>query len=420
MTTMTMIENPANYSSSSDTNHTISGSGPESESESVLVDFNEFLEDVELRLGRANGNMFHRKDGIEAVHDGQIMVRLKKKRWIVIDYGIVPTEHDLQTAALNPHVSTPDGAGRAQCVHPDCTKIGIPVLLHDSEPTEPASLYMRSGLCFACQRHLNEKRRTQRKRKSDVMMMMEGTRNNDGTLRVSLANHYHHNNDSHSNNHNHGEPITLQLTADAIIIDGPFDHVRSFGDCYHYQDIAIDVRLALGDATMAMDKLTSAVAGATSSVDDTPTSISDDVDAVAVAVAAAVADTPVSDEVINAAVDATHDMMSPVATDDITTLYHKAWDDMVKALFLMKQWKGSWDTVVTAAVAQESLDPNLEGAVAAAASIAAAGQEEQEQHEQQNSSTMMSLLVAAEAKGEDNDEDDDDLIKVVQDDVHEV
>ena len=72
MTMMTMMMDPSN--SSSDTNHAISG--PESESESVLVDFNEFLEDVELRLGRANGNMFHRKDGIEAVHDGQIMVRL--------------------------------------------------------------------------------------------------------------------------------------------------------------------------------------------------------------------------------------------------------------------------------------------------------------------------------------------------------
>jgi hypothetical protein len=408
MTMMTIMMDPSN--SSSDTNHAIPGS----ESESVLVDFNEFLEDVELRLGRANGNMFHRKDGIEAVHDGQIMVRLKKKRWIVIDYGIVPTEHDLQTAALNPHVSTPDGAGRTQCVHPDCTKIGIPVLLHDSEPTEPASLYMRSGLCFACQRHLNEKRRTQRKRKSDVMMMMEGTRNDDGSLRVTLGNNY--NNDSNSNNH--GEPITLQLTADAIVIDGPFDHIRSFGDCYHYQDIGIDIRLALREATLAMEKLTSAVAGPSSTLDDTSSSMTDDVDAVAVAVAAAVAETPVSDEAINAAVDATHDMMAPVANDDITTLYHKAWDDMVKALFLMKQWKGSWDSVVTAAVAQETLDPNLEGAVAAAASIAAAGQEQQEQHEQQNSSTMMSLLVAAEAKGDDHD--DDHLMKQVQEDVHEV
>ena len=97
--------------------------------QSVLISPEEFADDLELRLGRANGNVFQRKPGMEGVHDGQIMVRLKKKRFIVIDYGVVPTERDIQSAALNPHVCTPDGAGKQKCITPECTKIGVPVLM---------------------------------------------------------------------------------------------------------------------------------------------------------------------------------------------------------------------------------------------------------------------------------------------------
>ncbi|VEU45197.1 unnamed protein product [Pseudo-nitzschia multistriata] len=145
----------------------------------VSLPLEEFAEDLDLRLGRANGNIYQRREGIEGVHDGQVMVRLKKKRFIIIDYGIVPTEHDLQSSALNPHTTVPLGAGVTKCTGKvpsgpepgaplvSCKKIGVPVLLYDSEPEEPPSLYLRSGLCFTCQRNLNEKRRTQRKRPSD-------------------------------------------------------------------------------------------------------------------------------------------------------------------------------------------------------------------------------------------------------------
>jgi len=352
--------------------------------ESVLVNVNEFLEDLDTRLGRANGNVFHRREGVEGVHDGQIMVRLKKKRWIVIDYGIVPTEQDLQTAALDPHISTPDGAGRTKCNNPDCTKVGIPVLLHDSEPTEPSSLYMRAGLCFGCQRHLNEKRRTQRKRKSDIGVDQAI----DTDKRFKLAN---------------GE--ILELSPDAIVIEGPFDHVRNFNESCNYQDIGLDLLVALREATTQVEKLTSAVSGASAS-----SAVAD-----MTAAAEAVAETPVSEEATNAAVDATPDMITSqneaVSTDEITSLYHKAFSEMTKTIYLMKQWKGSWDAAVTSAVAQETLDPNLEEAVAAAASIAAAEQDGQDQ----NSQNMMSLLVAAEAKGEDEEDElkpDDDLVEV--------
>ena len=133
----------------------------------VILPMEDFQDDVELRLGRANGNIYHRQQGIEGIHDGQVMVRLKKKRYIVIDYSIIPNEHDLQWAATHPHITIPNGAGKQKCTTLECTKVGVPVCLYDSEPNEPISLYLRAGLCFTCQRNLNEKRRTQRKRPSD-------------------------------------------------------------------------------------------------------------------------------------------------------------------------------------------------------------------------------------------------------------
>jgi hypothetical protein len=130
----------------------------------VILTPEEFAEDLDLRLGRANGNIYHRREGKEGVHDGQVMVRLNKKRFIVIDYSIVPNDADLQHAAITPHIKCPPGAGKAVCITRECNKVGIPVLLYDSEPDESESLYLRSGLCFTCQRNLNEQRRNRSKK----------------------------------------------------------------------------------------------------------------------------------------------------------------------------------------------------------------------------------------------------------------
>jgi hypothetical protein len=111
----------------------------------VNVPYEEFADDVEHRLGRANGNVHVRKPGLEGVHDGQIMVRLKKKRFVFLDYGIEPNESDLLFAEASPHVKILDGAGRRKCTMASCAKIGVPVCLWDSEPEEVDSLYLRSG-----------------------------------------------------------------------------------------------------------------------------------------------------------------------------------------------------------------------------------------------------------------------------------
>ena len=126
---------------------------------SIILPYEDFADDVDNRLNRANGRTYQRKRGIDNVHDGQIMVRLKKKRFVILDYGYVPNEQDLEYAQINPFVSVPEGAGTKKCTRSGCNKVGVPVMLYDSEPNETPSLYLRAGLCFGCQKKWNEEKR---------------------------------------------------------------------------------------------------------------------------------------------------------------------------------------------------------------------------------------------------------------------
>ena len=66
-------------------------------------------------------------------HDnGLIMVSLEN-RFIIVDYGIVPTQANMQTEVINPYVATPYGAGKMRCVTPNCGKVGVSVLWYASE-----------------------------------------------------------------------------------------------------------------------------------------------------------------------------------------------------------------------------------------------------------------------------------------------
>jgi len=181
-----------------------------------VLPFEDFATDVEHNLGRANGNCYHRKPGIPNVHDGQIMVRLKKKRFIVIDYSVVPAPADIAFANATPHVKCPPGAGTQKCAGLNCSKIGVPVCLYDSEPEETTSLYLRLGLCFTCQRRLNEKRRTQRKRKGD--------KTEDGLKKCRL----------------NGQIIDLD--PHAVIINGPLEGTKHHGPDYEYPEIMEDLQ----------------------------------------------------------------------------------------------------------------------------------------------------------------------------------
>lgn len=197
--------------------------------ETIFLRPEEFADEAETKLGRANGNTYRRKPPTDT-HDGQIMVRLKKKRFIIIDYGYVPKPQDYEICKTVPHIMIPNGAGQKQCATNDCCRIGVPVLLYDSEPNEPTSLYLRGGLCFSCQRNLNEKRRTQRKRKSDGHPVGEvRVGNTPSILSYGSVNRYRINDQ------------IVELNPDAVVINGPVEGTRSRGPTYRYTEIGSDL-----------------------------------------------------------------------------------------------------------------------------------------------------------------------------------
>lgn len=309
----------------------------------VLLSPEEFAADLE-RLGRANGNILHRKPGIEGLHDGQYMVRLKKKRFIIIDYSIIPNEADMQTAVLNSHMHIPDGAGTQKCANADCTKVGVPVLLYDSNPGETPSLYLRAGLCFTCQRNLNEQRRTQRKRKKDIVaeQMAQGKHSpyassakKKGKMSVEMA---------------------MGLSPEAII--NGVEVAKQDGE-QGYPEIGPEIQSSLLEAAAASQRLVAAVTKADSEQDP-----------IAAAFDAAVAASGSAADAGIAAYCATSD------DEDIVALYEKAFSSMSRGMYLLSQWKASWDNAVSAAAAQETVaNAGLADAVASAAAVAALKEE---------------------------------------------
>jgi hypothetical protein len=366
----------------------------------VVLPLEEFAEDLDLRLGRANGNIYHRRPGVEGVNDGQVMVRLKKKRFIVIDYSILPNEDDLQTAAMTAHISCPQGAGKQKCATPECPKVGVPVLLYDSDPNEPASLYLRSGLCFTCQRNLNEKRRTQRKRTSDVVGTSVLYAVGPGQKKFKM---------------NGG---IMELQSDAIILNGPpIDGAKSVRDGFGFHEIGVDLSACARRAAHDTDRLLNAVSSNTTTAPTTTTNNGTDsaadiaATAAAAAVAAGVGDgetelAMATDEATNAAVDAGsttllngdhHHIVDP-SSEDISALYDKAFLSLSKSIYLLSQWKQGWDAAIAAAVAQETVgDPSLADAVASAAAVVAAATDGQDSSTQ----NMVSLLLAADQRKEE-------------------
>ena len=315
---------------------------------SICIIILDFAEDLE-RLGRANGNIFARKPGVPNLHDGQIMVRLKKKRFILLDYSLIPTTADIALASVTPHLLCPNGAGKQKCIQPECTKVGVPVLLFDSDPEQPTSLYLRSGLCFTCQRILNEKRRTQRKRKSEP----GGTQASAGGMPTPEA--Y----TSQKRFRLAGE--ILDLNPDAIIINGPLDGTKHHGPGYEYREIGSDLQTITSDVSHETNALSRAVTAA---------------------------------EPLRS--------VSPEDHTSILALYEKTFLSMSKGIFLLSQWKSSWDACVAAAAAEKQASEQqvmLDGtsilatAVASAAAVAAAQQStpEAQQHSQ---NPMIPLLLS--------------------------
>ena len=223
------------------------------------------------------------------------MVRLKKKRYIIIDYGIVPTQEDVEGVRDIPYVVVPEGAGERLCATRDCPRIGVPVQLFDSEPNEPPSLYLRGGLCFSCQRTLNEKRRTQRKRKSESVETSPSAAGNTsmgGMHAVQPQQQRYRLNGS-----------LLDLNPDAVIINGPIEGTRTRGPDYQYPRIGQDLLHLVSEIHRGSHALLSTAYRAQSmGTIGTPSGIA-----------------------------------------QINGLFQSTFRDMSRATYLITQWKASWD-----------------------------------------------------------------------------
>jgi len=347
----------------------------------VILRPEEFADELEHRLGRANGNIYHRSPGVEGLHDGQYMVRLKKKRFIIIDYSIIPNEADLQAAVLNPQVIViPEGAGTQKCATAECTKVGVPVQLYDSNPGETQSLYMRAGLCFTCQRNLNEKRRTQRKRKSEILTEM--TQANPTPYQQAAA--------SAQKKYKVSSEV-LDLSPEAII-NGVVEDAKQSSEGYGYPEIDNDIQNSLLEAANAAQRLVATVSNNHTGTDAT---------AVAFATAVAAAHGGQSEDASGTNAAAANGESS----EDVLALYEKASLSLSKGLYLLTQWKTSWDNAVATAVAQETVneaglaDP---AAVASAAAVVAASEGQ----------SMIPLILAAESKGQEKKEEGGEIFSV--------
>lgn len=310
--------------------------------------------------------------GVPNVHDGQIMIRLKKKRFIIVDYSFIPSPRDVAAAALSPQILCPNGAGKQKCVTQECTKVGVPVMLYDSDPEQTSSLYMRSGLCFSCQRILNEKRRTQRKRKGDVVGV------HGDVVRVPNANgggsgggggHHHHHHHHHidgslttttttstdapgaANTNNggyHMDPAQkrfrlheeiVDLNPDAIIINGPQEGTRHHQPGYEYPEITTDLQTIANDAIAQTARLAAGVQSLSPAA------------------------------TITAEMEGVGEVVA--ARDEMLASYESAFLGMSRGVFLLSQWKASWDAAVAVAAAEK----------VAAVTVQQREREEQERHE---------------------------------------
>lgn len=288
----------------------------------LLLDINQCITTAADHLGNANGNIWQSLPGEKGQHDGQLYVRLKKKRFIILDYRVVPTDADLHYAGTVPYVECPPGAGCTKCTNKDCTKVGIPVKLYDTNPEESVSLYLRSGLCFECQRDLNEKRRVDRKRRpADNVPLL-----------------YHIAGPQQKKFKFNGSNDVIELSRDAIIVNGSLKNVKVAADGHSTSELSIDMQDHLREAIYASERLFAA------------------------------APNPA--------------MAGPVdPLTDVQGMYEKAFGHLNKSIFLLTQWKAAFDVASVAAATSDN-------GASMVSLLLAADKDQQQQHGAKATDTM--------------------------------
>jgi len=108
----------------------------------------------------------------------------------------------------------------------------------------------------------------------------------------------------------------------------------------------------------------------------------------------------------------------PPSNEDINTLYNKAFQTMNKAIFLLSQWKASWDAAVSS-TNETVADPSLADAVASAAAVVAAASSAPASAETpvDQNSNMVSLLLEADKHNDQQHEHHEQLAAAVADQI---
>lgn len=203
---------------------------------------------------------------------------------------------------------------------------------------------------------------------------------------------------------------TIHLKNDAIIINGAVEGTKHFEEGYGFQEIGYDLLSLTQEAARETVRLVNAVNGNTATA----------------AVEAVAALGPPDHDYRPSGSNSLEQRGSgvpPATNEDINALYYKTFQSMNKSIFLLSQWKSSWESTMSAA-SNTVADASLAEAVASAAAVVAAASSstslagpEADQGQDQNNPSMVSLLLAADKSNDSVSEMATAVAEHVQDQV---
>ena len=199
---------------------------------------------------------------------------------------------------------------------------------------------------------MNEKRRTQRKRKCDTAIKPGSEPGTPGDAFGASA----------QKRFRISTGEILELNPHAIIVNGPLDGTKHHGPGYEYPEIIGDLHKIVNEFALEHNQLANAMS----------------------------------------TIIAPPDHNSPEHVQ-IDALYNKTFLTVSKGIFLLSQWKSSFDSAVAATTVSEELDSaSIADVVASAAAVAAA-----QSAGTGDQTSNIALLLAAEGKGGDVEKEDE-------------
>jgi hypothetical protein len=185
---------------------------------------------------------------------------------------------------------------------------------------------------------------------------------------------------------------TIHLKSDAIIVNGAIEGMKHHGEGYGFQEIGDDLLSLVQESAHYTVRLVNAVSGNTDNA------------AVEAVAALGVPDNDYLPAAGNLLEQGGSEAPPPIS-EDISALYCHAFQSMNKSIFLLTQWKSSWDSTMSAVATDDTVaEDSLAEAVASAAAVVAAATPSTKPvaapatdgGPDQNNPNLVSLLLAAD------------------------